>query len=236
MAERLHIWITGASRGIGAAIAQELAPHHNVTLSGRNEASLIQVENMLPSGAAAVVPCDVASSTSVHDAYNEAVALFGPVDILVTNAGIGIFKPIVELTEQEFDDQIDINLRGTFLCVRAVLPAMIERSRGMIIDINSISTLRAFPGNGAYAASKAGAAAMLRALRQEVRMFGIKVTSIMVGATETEIWPVEARSEHGPRMMKPHDIAKAVGQVANGFHDVRTHVEEIVLRPQFGDL
>jgi NAD(P)-dependent dehydrogenase (short-subunit alcohol dehydrogenase family) len=236
MVERLHIWITGASRGIGAAIAQQLAPAHNITLSGRNEASLLQIENMLPGGCAAVVPCDVADPVSVRDAYQEASALFGPVDVLIANAGIGIFKPLDEMSEQEFDDLIDINLRGVFYSTKAVLPSMIERRRGMIVDINSVSTLRAFPGNGAYAASKAGVAAMMRALRQEVRASGIKVTSVMIGATETDIWPDEARLEHAQRMMKAHDVAVAIEGVVNTFHNPRMHLEEVVVRPQNGDL
>lgn len=236
MGERLHIWITGASRGIGAAIAQQLAPAHNITLSGRNEASLIQVSNLTPGGTTCVVPCDVASNSGVRDAHAEAVALYGPVDILINNAGIGIFKNMVDMSVHEFDDQIAINLRGTFLCTKAVLPSMIERQRGMIIAINSVSSIRSFTGGSGYASSKAGSLAMLRSVRQEVRDHGVKVTDILVGATETEIWSADARTEYRERMMKAHDIAVAVEQVIAGFHNPRTHVEEVVLRPQRGDL
>jgi len=237
MPKPLHIWITGASRGIGAAAAKLLTEsHHRVSLSARNEASLVQVESMLTGGSAAVVPCDVAAPNSVRDAHAEAVALFGPIDVLINSAGIGIWKDLVKMSIEEFDDQIDINLRGAFLCSKVVLPSMIDRRRGMIINVNSVASLTSFSGNSAYAASKAGHLAMSRALREEVREHGIKITDLMVGATETDIWSDAAREEFAERMMSVDDIAEVIGDVVAGFDNPRRHIEEMVIRPQRGDL
>jgi short-subunit dehydrogenase len=229
MARRLHVWVTGASRGIGSAIARRLGVHHQVTASARNEHDLAKL-NLF------AVPCDVADRESVEAAHNVAVNQYGPVDVLVNNAGIGIFKPVVEMNWEEFDDLLDINLRGMFHCTKSVLPDMLARRQGMIIDINSISTLRAFPGNAGYSMTKAGALQFGRAMREEVRDHGIKVVEIIVGATDTDIWHPEPRATHAHRMMQPDDVADVVNDTVEKFSNQRLHVEEIIMRPQLGDL
>lgn len=236
MSAPLHIWITGASRGIGAAIAQRLASRHHITLSGRDDASLRQVDSMLPRGHSAVVPCDVASVSSVRSAYVAATAVFGPVDVLINSAGIGIFSNLVSMTIEAFDDQIAINLRGVFLCTKNVLASMIERRQGMIITVNSIAAITAFSGCTGYGASKAGALALSRSLRSEVREHHIKVSDILVGATDTDIWTKEERASMGERMMQSEDVADAVEMLVASYHNPRVQFEEIIIRPQNGDL
>lgn len=237
MASPLHIWITGASRGIGASIAAVLCEQgHHVTLSGRNEASLVQVSTLLEGGSTAAIACDVADASSVQSAHAAAVARFGPIDVLINNAGIGIWKDLAQMSTEDFDDQIAINLRGTFLCCRTVIGAMIERHRGMIITINSIASITNYPGNTAYGASKAGSLALTRSLREEVRDHGVKVTDVLVGATKTDIWHPDAREEFGERMMHSGDVAAVVGTLIAGFDNPRSHIEEVVVRPQRGDL
>lgn len=236
MSNRPHVWITGASRGIGLAAAQELSATCNLSLSGRNEAALREVEHLLTADSSVVVPVDVADQRSVLHAHAAATARFGPVDILINNAGIGIFKPFVELQPEEFHDQIDINLRGAFYCTQAVLPSMIHRRRGMIITINSVSVLRAFTASSAYAASKAGVHAMMASIREEVRSSNVKVIELFVGATDTNIWPDAARDEHGHRMMTAFDIADVITDVVRHLDHPRMLQEEIIIRPQLGDL
>ncbi len=236
MSSPLHIWITGAGRGIGAAIAIELGRKHHITLSGRNEAALLQVQSMLAGGKGAAIPCDVASESSVRLAHTAAVELFGPVDVLINNAGIGVFQNLAEMSIADFDDQIAVNLRGTFLCTRSVLESMIARKQGLIATINSVAALTAFAGCTAYAASKAGALALNRSLRCEVREHNVKVTDLIVGATDTEIWSESERETFSDRMMQASDVASAVAMLVEGFHNPRTHFEEIIIRPQNGDL
>lgn len=237
MSERLHVWITGGGRGIGAAIATALAPTHDVSISGRDTGRLADVITRLPSGTRVVAhACDVADIASVTEAHRVFVEAHGPVDVLVNNAGIGIFKPLVDMSVEEFDMQVAINLRGTFLCTKAVLPGMLERERGQIVNINSIAAVTAYTGNTIYAATKSGALAISRSLRNEVRDHGIKVHDLLVGATSTDIWPDAAREEFGHRMMRPDDVASVVADLVADFFHPRTHVEELVLRPQRGDL
>ncbi len=236
MSASLHIWITGAGRGIGAAIAQHLGTKHRISLSGRNEASLRQIENMLPGGNAAVIPCDVADEHSVAIAHAAATQLFGPVDVLINNAGVAVFTDLVNMTVDAFDDQVAINLRGVFLGIKSVLPYMLSQQKGMIITINSVAAISAFSGCTGYGASKAGALALTRSLRNEVRSKHIKIADVIVGATETDIWGIEERALLGERMMQSEDVAEAVQMIVSSYNNPRIQFEEILIRPQRGDL
>lgn len=236
MTESLHIWITGAGSGIGASIAHTLASAHRVSLLGRSKDSLDAVAALLPSKSWCVTPADVTDAQAVSSAHAEAVRQHGPVDVLVNNAGVGIYKPLAEMTVEEFDEQIGVNLRGTFLCTKSVLPSMLERRSGMIINVNSIASITAFEGGSAYGASKSGALTMMRTLRNEVRGSGIKISDILLGATQTPMWTEEAITEHRKRMMQADDVADCIRMLVEGFYNPRTHIEEIILRPQHGDI
>jgi short-subunit dehydrogenase len=230
------IWVTGASRGIGAACAKHLIrTGANVALSARKGDSLTTLTESLATGARYhVVPCDVASKDSVDTAYKDITFKLGAVDILINNAGLGIFAPFHELSIEDVDAMLNVNLRGAFLCTQAVLSSMMERSEGVIVNINSVAALKTFKNGSMYAASKAGLLAMSRVVREEVREHGIKVIDLMIGATETDIWSVEARNEFSPRMMQPDDIAESL--LATLRLSPRMMPEELVLRPQHGDL
>lgn len=236
MPSSLHIWITGAGRGIGAAIAKHLGSDHHITLSGRTASTLQHVASGLPPSNVFIAPCDVADPQSVNSAHSSAVQHFGAVDVLINNAGNGVFADLVDMSITDFDAQIAVNLRGVFLCVKEALPQMLKRERGMIITINSVSAITAFSGCTAYGASKAGVLALTRSLRQEVRSKHVKVADILVGATETDIWSQEDRAANGSRMMQASDIADAVQMLLTSYDNPRTHIEEILIRPQLGDL
>lgn len=229
----LHIWITGGSKGIGGSVAELVASEHNVTISS--------LSGGLPEALAThpnvnVVRCDVGSQGSVRDAYDLAIERFGPVQVLVNSAGTAHFKPLVEMSVEEFDAQVATNLRGVFLCIKAVLPTMISANSGMICTINSVSTQKAFTGCTGYGASKSGALALTRSLREEVRTSGVKVVDFIVGATATDIWSAEALATHSSQMMKSSDIANSVMNVIGQYHHPRMVVEEVILRPLLGDL
>lgn len=230
------IWITGASRGIGAATAQHLVrTGAKVVLSARKSDSLTSLtESFRKDAKYHVAPCDVASNTSIEAAYKDITFACGDVDILINNAGIGVFAPFSELTSDDIETILNTNLRGAIMCIHAVLPSMIERGEGVIVNINSVSALKTFTRSSVYAASKAGLLAMSRSLREEVRGYGIKVIDLMIGATETDIWSMEARNEFSHRMMQPDDVAEAL--LATLKLAPKTMPEELVLRPQNGDL
>ncbi|TAE27912.1 MAG: SDR family oxidoreductase [Candidatus Kapaibacterium sp.] len=230
------LWITGASRGIGAACAKVLArTGAHLLLSARSQDALTNTIASLHSEARyTIVPCDVTSNTSVQAAYKEIAFQHGAVDILVNNAGIGIFAPFAELSLDDAEAMLRTNLHGAIACTQAVLPAMRGRTSGVIVNINSVAAVKTFAGASVYAASKAGLLAMSRVLREEVRKDGIKVIDLLVGATATDIWSVESRTEFEPRMMQPDDIAEAL--LAALRLPPRIMPEELVLRPQHGDL
>lgn len=236
MTSPLHIWITGAGRGIGAAITRALASRNCCTISGRNRSTLETIAADFPSDMIHVAPCDVARHEDVIAAHQSAVATFGPVNVLINNAGIASFSPFTETTIDEFDHQIAVNLRGVFSCSSAVVPTMIERREGMIITINSIAARTTFTACSAYGASKAGALALTQVLRAELREHDIKVCDVLVGATDTDIWAQQMRNDHGHRMLLDSDVAQAVSTIVDSYTNPRLLFEEMTIRPQLGDL
>jgi NAD(P)-dependent dehydrogenase (short-subunit alcohol dehydrogenase family) len=185
--------VTGARRGIGRAIALALAREGaNVVVSDISQKDcqkvVDEIERMGRRGLA--LKCDVSSSNDVEDMVKRTVAKFGRVDILVNNAGILTFKPFLELTDEDWDKILNVNLRGQFLCARAAAREMTKNKWGRIINIASISSGGcgiAFPLIAHYTASKGGVMALTEALALELTSQGINVNAICPGAIDTEM-------------------------------------------------
>ncbi len=230
-----RVWITGASRGIGRALAEALAAQGaHLVLSARSADELHSLAKSLAERSRVrALPCDLGRADDVAAAAAIA-AEQGDIDILINNAGMGVFKPLTELSIDEFDAMMNINMRAAFLCTRAVLPAMLSNRAGTIVNINSVAAQTAFQGCTAYGASKAALLAFSRSLRAEVREQGIKVLDMIPGATATSIWSEEALAQHGEVMMQAADLAGLAVDLLSG--NPRMMIEEIVIRPQNGDL
>ncbi len=231
------VWITGASRGIGAAIARAFAETGaRVVLTGRNVNALRKNAAMInqSGGQASWLRCDVSSEKNVSHTAQKIAKRLGKIDVLVNNAGVTYFKPFLTTTARNFDRVFTINLRGAFLCIKAVLPAMVKRKEGFIINIGSVSATTTFKNSSVYASSKAGLLAMSRGLRIEVRKLGIRVIDILPGAVETEMWDKRERKKYGRKMMQPEDVAEVVISVYRQPRRVMT--EEIIVRPIEGDI
>lgn len=231
------VLITGASQGIGAAIARVFAaelPGVRLALVARNEKNLqATARECLKLGAdVELFPCDVTREKAVG-AMSRAVAKhFGPVDVLINNAGAFAMAPFAKTTVAAFDDMIATNLRSAFLVTQACLPAMLKRKGGDIFFMSSIAGLGAYPNAAAYCAAKFGVTGLAKVLREETKEQGVRVCCVHPGATWSPSW---AKSGVKPaRIMPAEDIARAILDV----HRLgpRTVVEEIVLRPQRGDL
>jgi short-subunit dehydrogenase len=232
------VWLTGSSRGIGENIANKLADKGAIlVMSARSAALLDNVKKELSSsGIGFIYPCDVSSSNDVNNTYNKILKNIGDVDILINNAGVAAFKSINELSLNDFDIMLGTNLRGAFICIKSVLPAMIKKKQGIILNIISVAATKAFTGSSIYSASKAGLLAMSRSMREDLRSHGIKVIDILPGATETELWSSKSREKYGKRMIKPAELANIIVDILEKSLDNQLMIEEVVIRPQLGDL
>jgi len=204
--------VTGASRGIGRAVAASFAQ------AGAWVAMVARGEDELRRAAAEVgghaIPADVASADAVNQLTTYLVELLGDApDILVNSAGAFSLAPLAETEPAEFERLQEINLRAPFLMIRAFLPYMLERRSGHIISIGSVAGRRAFPGNGAYSASKFGLRGLHEVLAEEVRGSGVRATLLEPAATDTPLWDAinpDSRGDLPSRaeMLRPEDVAR----------------------------
>ncbi|MEO6525781.1 MAG: SDR family oxidoreductase [Gemmatimonadaceae bacterium] len=208
--------VTGASRGIGAAVVRRLAAEGaRVALLARGEAALRELTNELGPRTFIVV-CDVLDPRATERAIASiAEALDGGPDIIVNNAGAFLIAPVHETSVDVFRDTLEMNLTAPFAFAHAFLPMMRQRGRGHIVTIGSIADRTVFAGNAAYAASKHGLRALHEVLRAELRGTGVRASLVSPGPVNTELWnPVDPDNQPGftPRalMLSPDDVASAV--------------------------
>jgi NADP-dependent 3-hydroxy acid dehydrogenase YdfG len=208
--------VTGASRGIGFAVARALTQQRvRVAMLARSPERLAEAAASLGDSAVAI-GCDVSNEDAVAGMVERATETFGGApDIIVNNAGLFRLAPIADTSASEFADALDVNLLAPFRLIRAFLPAMRERGHGQIISIGSIADRMAFPGNGAYAASKFALRGFHEVLRAETRGTGVRATIVSPGPVNTELWnEVDPDNREGftPRasMLRPEDVAAAV--------------------------
>src|SRR5439155_16822185 len=160
----------------------------------------------------------------------EHVALaLGPVDILVNAAGLGIFGPVVDFKDEDFEILIETNLRGIFFACRLVLPSMIERKRGHIVNIASIAGKVGSANRAVYCASKFGVVGFTESLAEEVRQYGIRASVICPGSTDTRFSAETSAGKARERMLRPEDVAHAVRAIVT--QDSNSFISEIVMRP-----
>ncbi|PAQ15850.1 3-oxoacyl-[acyl-carrier-protein] reductase [Bacillus sp. FJAT-42315] len=214
--------VTGASRGIGREIALELARQGAdvvVNYSGSEAKANEVVEEIKALGRQAVaVQCNVSNAESVQEMVNETLETFGKIDILINNAGITRDNLLMRMKEQEWDDVIDINLKGVFLCTKAVTRPMMKQRSGRIVNIASIVGVSGNAGQANYVAAKAGVIGLTKTTAKELASRGITVNAIAPGFITTDM--TDALPEEAKQAMlsqiplarfgEPADIAKTV--------------------------
>jgi NADP-dependent 3-hydroxy acid dehydrogenase YdfG len=222
--------VTGAGRGMGKAIAIELGRMGaRVALAARSRAELDATALAIGS-TASVIPADMRRREDVHKLLDATSSVLGPVDILVNAAGIGIFGRLADFSDADYDSILDTNLRSIFMASRYVLPSMIERQTGHIINIASIAGKVGSATRAVYCASKFGVVGFTESLAEEVRQYGIRVCLICPGSTDTSFSSDPNREGKAKgKMLRPEDIAHAVRTIVT--QEPNSFISEIILRP-----
>lgn len=206
--------ITGAGRGIGRATAIAFAKEGiDVGLVGRTSENLVNVAKELEAYGVNVTMAvaDVADNESVMAAVDHVKSELGDIDILINNAGIGKFGKFLELSPDEFKNIIDVNLMGVYYMTRAVLPSMIERNSGEIINIASTAGEKGGPITSAYSASKFAVLGLTESLMLEVRKHNIRVSALTPSTVATDLAYAENLTDGNPdSVMQPEDLAEVM--------------------------
>lgn len=220
--------VTGASRGIGLAVAEELqaAGAHVVRVARSLTAQSLERRTDLP--------CDVSDPAAVTRTAARVLAERGVPDIVVNNAGIFFLQPAAEIAPEEFARTLSVNLTGPFLIARALLPAMVQRGRGHLVTIGSVSDHVAYSGSTAYAASKYGLRGVHEVLRVELSSTGVRTTLVSPGPVDTPIWDaIDPDGKPGftqrRNMLRAEDVAAAVRYAVT--QPAHVDVTEIRLMP-----
>jgi len=232
MAEREVVIVTGSNRGIGKGIAAKFAREgYDIALFGRDIKSLKDSENELKQFGAEIISFsgDVADESFVNTSVHKVEEKFGKIDHLINNAGLGIFNNLADAKLDDFKKQIDTNVYGVFNFSKAVLPGMMERKSGSIINIASLAGKNAFPGGSMYSASKHAVLGLTRCLMLEAREFNIRVAAVCPGSVNTEFNFSSSMKPNRDKVLQVEDVADSVFAIIQ--LPVRALISEIDLRP-----
>jgi len=229
------IWVTGASSGIGKAIAEKFVEENYNVIGSARQVELIKKHNnnLTDSRKIIAIKNDVSDFENVQKTVKEIRVQFD-IDCLINNAGTTVFKSFEETNLDEIKKIIDVNLLGSIYATKAVLPEMIKRKSGTIINILSVAAKTIFTNSSIYTASKSGLEAFAKVLREEVREHNIRIINVFPGATATEIWPKDSLVKFGNKMMDTSKLADLIFNIYST--DPSLSPEEIVVRPISGDL
>lgn len=222
-----NVLVTGASRGIGRAIALELAQHGAnvaVNYAGSEEKAQSVVNEIKKLGSTSFkVQADVANESDVKAMVKQTIDTFGSLDILINNAGITSDNLLMRMKEEEFDQVINTNLKGVFLCMKAVTRSMMRQRSGKIVNVASIVGVSGNPGQANYVAAKAGVIGMTKSIAQELASRNIHVNAVAPGFISTDM--TDALSDEQREQMlsmiplarlgEPEDVAKVVRFLAS---------------------
>lgn len=207
--------VTGASRGIGKAVALLFARQGaKVVLAARNKKELARVAEEIrkQKGECTVISCDVTVESQIRNLVKKTLAAYKRIDTLINNAGLGIKKPIIQFTTKDWDQTLDTNLKGPFLCTREVLPIMIKQKGGQIINIGSLAGKNPIADLAAYCASKFGLIGFSESVGLEVRNYNIKLNLLLPGSVDTYFGnrrPIAEKGQHPENALTAEEVAEA---------------------------
>lgn len=234
----MNIIITGASRGIGKAIAAEFASDkqgHTFYLCAKNkerlELTAKELQARFPRTTIYTYACDLSVKKEVQEFGKWILQTEEKIDILVNNAGIFVGSNVYDEEDSALEMMINANLYSAYHLTRLIVPVMIRNKSGHIFNMSSIAGLKAYPGGGSYSISKYALRGFSVNLRDELKQYNIKVTTVYPGAAYTDSWEGFVEKE---RIMEAADIAKMM--YAASYLSPQACVEDIIIRPQLGDL
>ena len=231
----MTVLITGASSGIGAACARAFAAQGaRLALVARDAGRLAEVaaECARLGAQAEAFVCDVTDDAAVEQMAQAVRRWGGTPDVVLNNAGAFVPGGVLETTPDGFREQLEVNVVSAFLVTRAFLAEMLDRGSGRVLMMGSVASVRGYPGGAAYGAAKHALLGLARALREEAKGTGVSVTTLLPGAVRTGSW--DGTDLPDARFMPPDDIARVAVEVAT--LSGRTVVEEVLLRPDAGDI
>jgi len=231
--------ITGGTKGIGRAIADKLATEgYNLVLCSRSEADLAATKQALltlnPSISVATAPVDMSQKAEVLTFGDFCLSAYDRIDVLINNAGTFIPGELCAEEDGALESMIETNLYSAYHLTRKLVPNMVAHQSGYIINMASIASFMAYPNGGSYSISKFALRGFSKVLRAELIDKGIKVTTVMPGATWSHSWAGMKDQLPESRLMQATDIADTIWSVLN--LSASAVMEEVVLRPQLGDL
>jgi len=224
--------ITGAGRGLGRQIALAFArAGADIVATARTKAQLEDTTQEIEALGRRALPIvtDITREDQVRAMADQALKEFGQVDILVNNAGMSVYGPFIKQKAADWRAMIETNLMGTIFCTHAILPSMLERGQGLIINISSVAGIHGLPNEAVYCASKHGVKGFTDALAIELKDKGIRVCGIYPGGMNTPFWDVQPYHGDRSRIMDPARVAEMVLAVA--VQPQGTLVREVILFP-----
>jgi short-subunit dehydrogenase len=232
----MNIVITGGSKGIGKAMAEKFAAaKNNIFICSRNEKELAATTNEINkkySDSVQYFSSDLSQKNEVLKFADWLLQKRIPIDILINNAGLFVPGNVYNEPEGNLEKMMNINLFSAYHLTRALLPQMMKNKSGHIFNISSIAALKAYNNGGSYSISKYALMGFSKNLREELKLFHIKVTTVYSGAVYTSSW--EGADISPQRIMEVEDIANMI--YAASLLSPQACVEDIVIRPQLGDL
>ena len=227
--------ITGASSGVGKSLAIQLSDAgYKVVLAARSEDKLnvIAEEIQKMGGNCLVIPTDVSQPEQINNLKDRTLE-YGDVFVVINNAGLGKFCKIEDVTLEDWNRQLDVNLRATFLVSQAFIPGMKRRKKGTLVFMNSVAGKKGYPYSAAYVASKYGMRGLADSLREELREDNIKVISIHPGAVDTPFWDGAGVNFPREEMLDTNTLAQSIVHAIQSPGNFT--IEELVVRRTAGD-
>ena len=226
--------ITGTSTGIGKKLAVKLSDDYFIYLISRNKKKLKKTKQIIEdkNNNCEIISCDITQNESINKISSK-INNLEKIELLINNAGLGVFKNITDTTIDEWDKTINTNLKGSFLMTKMVVDKFKSNRKGKIVFINSVAGIKPFENSTSYCASKYGLRGFASSLREELRSFNVKVISVFPGAVNTSIWNDKNMEEHRKYMMQTDDLCDIIVNSINAKNNCV--VEEITIRRNAGD-